>query len=725
MNIIDEAFNNSDKPLIEPIINKTDIQTNIESPDYAGKGYDIAKELSNKELTPAIYTRTPLEFMKTLTSKGVIEFSKSNLPIRDKFDYTKARENNINDTDIINYLASIDTKFDYTKAREDFGDTALVNSLKVNSEANQYNEQKARFDKMGDFGKGVAKVSLGINALASDILNGIGIIPDEVHNDTLTKITKVNKALEGARDDKDFFSSYTLGNITGEILTLPSTETKVGIMAVGTTLGYARARGEGNNKTYSIAMGAGEGLLGVGVAKIFEKLSIPAHKNTYNYYRNELNLNSTEADTIYKDWSYINESTGNIYADKLQAIIDASGNFGARLKEDLGYKDPEVQSMFFKAKSDRYKLLKDLSESADDIVSTSDKLTHNFNLIKDNYGIAKNHIMSNNTDEIIDLSITDLPLKLDNIKDDRKIVKDLLGFKKAKNEDVTRKVSIADLIDVMPHLNSIIAKSKGKQKHEWSSIANMVKTELKANLDEPNFKLWEDVNNDYAIMHSILEDNIGKAIVRVTQPLKGKGGKTKQIITEAKGMKLIKSASESGRPTFIDLSHLVGKATMQNFELHIINKALKGSIDKHSLNMLTDSLDTKGFTSLNGKYLADTIQHMAKVFRTDDAVRQLVTKESSLAGNRYSSDIHNVLNMFIVGKLFKTMLKSVSPISKVGKELVMRDDLVKAFKRPTISKIRLHTHSLNDDTRSELLNSIIKDPTTSDELQTAIETYYK
>ena len=158
-----------------------------------------------------------------------------------------------------------------------------------------YHKRDIQAKNDSDFYNGVQTSLIGMQILGADIAQGVSEVveagtgwdmyADEEYNSFVNHKQKVTKLIrDSVENPEDFFSTFTLGQILPEMFPAGAMikgakvgsklykvrnamETKTFQGVVYSLLGYARARGRGEDKTTSAMWGAGEGVAGVAIGE--------------------------------------------------------------------------------------------------------------------------------------------------------------------------------------------------------------------------------------------------------------------------------------------------------------------------------------------------------------------------------------------------------------------------------------------------------------------------
>jgi len=710
---IEDAFGNTNKNNFGVGINDKDIERTLGYNFMEVRRSKVNHDEFNEKIKNEVENHTGyskdrgfIDFFKTVGTKGVIDFEESKLSESERFDYDKALKDNVNPSQIIDFLSSKDTKFDYSQARKDLGDEKLVDLLKDRGEKNLLNEKKSKVGAYSDFQAGMIKASLGINALISDGLHKIGVISDEAHSSDITNIQRTTKAIDETRMDKDIISSYTAGDIAGQILSSPAATSRVAIGTIGGLLGYANERGNGGSESESLIAGGVSSAIGLGINEAFIQLSKPASKKVFEYYENEIGLTRSESDHIYDNWLKLNESTGSEFADRTKAIIDHSGTYGARMKEDIIINDIKLGNNIVKNKADRIRTMNSMLANDFDPTKFSKNLNKISDTIKSNYNLVKGKIDTDKGMVSIDTTYFKLGKELNDVSTDRAALAELLGKnKKGMKNKKNHITTVSDLMDGMPHLNAMINRAKGKQLRQLTELKNNMKLSIEDAIDDDVlYKAWNIANEDYAVMNSVLKSKIGDALSRIT-----KSGPGAKQINANRAMEIIKTNKNSGDKTFRDIAHIVGKSETEHLELGIIDNAFNNHIDDFSWRTLEKSINTKGFISESANNLSELIKLSRDTFRTDDALRQIIRKDSQNINNNMSSTIGGKVMIMLNTSILKRMIKRI-PFSRTAKDLRMKDELSEILASPEkLRMIKASFEDLDEGIKNDILERAINE----------------
>ncbi len=703
MSIFDIGFSiRNNEPLVKDFTTPVDSEFNTqEVPEDKTGTYKVKRGVG--------------DFIMDLSKEGIIKTDNSELPLRDRFDYKRAIRDNVPSSKILDLISSSDNSFDFKQARVDLGDDKLLELLHKESDKNIMNHAISKVSSYTDFDKGTLKASMTINALTSDLLNMVGLIDDDAHAKDMSEITLIKQSLDESTHDKDFLSYSTLGNITGEVMSSPAVTTKAGLFAISAITGYGSGRADGDSVGVATMKGGlygGTALLGAAaIEKVMDKIGTRANKNVYEYYKDMLNVNEAEANTIYNNWSKLNESTGKEYTDRLLSIMDNSGEIGARLKERAIKVNPSIKKDIDINKKDRIRYIKELVENDLDLTDLSRNLGEAADTIKSNYrkvkwkikqdaGVEYNFMI--NMEDTLKKGELSIPENVGESVSDLVAVKDLFGITINKNKFKKGEqfALVEDLIDSVPHINSLINNSKGKNKNTWVKIKDLVERNIEEILPDEHLGLWKQVNKEYAGMKQVLDSELGDAIYRINRSTS-----KKPQIEVARAMEIIKATRNSGADTFTKLGNIVGGRDLEKLELSIIDSGFSNHLDDFSWKILDKSIRTNGFTSDKAKQISKLISDAKEVFRTDDIIRQIVSSNNS--PTNMSTTLTGKLTVEVISRLFNSVMK-YNPVGKLGKDLRMFDNLSDVLASPyKLRELGNTIHRIDGKTRDLIISRAI------------------
>lgn len=636
-----------------------------------------------------------------IADDAVVQREKRLNNIENTFDYLGARNAGASDEQILAHLEQSGAMFDIQGAK-----SALLEKDIAPEEADRqilahlYNKaHEAKQDKQwdedvkalgpsvinSDFHMGVLKTMTGVSKAANDIRHAIGRIDDKEYNARFEEIDKWTKMYIRNRQDKDFFSKGTAGEVFPSLITLPFTiQSKLGIFAVEGMLGYATARAT-EDKGTSAALGLASGIVSAGAVKIMEKLSEPAKKNVYQYYKSQFNLTDDEADKIYTNWAGI-ESTDGSYGDKTRALLDYMGEKGAKLKMRLAGYDPDMQKAMDEGRVNRRRVFEKLIDEPVDTEGFSIRMRQSVENVKANYNTVKKGVI--NKAVKVDNPVT-LPEELEAIATDRTAIKRLLG-----KPDVT----IKDYLTAMPHINSVLRKVKGVHLNDWTKVKDKVEKHIKNILEPEDYIRWKEVNADYIDMIALKESKVGEALLRAT----GRVDKKKQI-TSGRVLELLQADRDSGELTFEAIQNVIGSKDTYALENLIIKEAFGDHIDDLSWKTFSKALSTKGFVTKQGKQIQQLADDVAKAFRTDDVIRAIALRSDTDVGG-LGSDMWERFKVFLTTQIVRRVLKMFP--GKSARAVRMEDRLANILKTP--SKMKEVQKAINELTAG-VKNTMIQD----------------
>ena len=581
--------------------------------------------------------------------------------------------------DLMQNSPKFSSEFDFENARKEMGDEMTLQLLMRNSDKARERMASYIMRETGDFAKGALKAATNMQILKEDALNVLHITDDKEHNKRVIKLRKFIKDVESTVDNQSLFSTHTLGEIATEIASMPIAVTsRIGIFITSAIAGYASARGEGLDEKQALMAGGASGALGVGAsyalpmagnfiaesAKMVADWLPPVSKRTLrSYYRHQFNLTKEESAEILQDYYKVMEPSGDVIKDEVVALVEYAGRKGADLKRVFAEFDNVDAGLYDKSRVDRLKKVNELASrhSNLDIKEFSKALKDSVDVIQKQYNKFTLDIGSKYS--MVRKPMTTLPKEVEEIKTDREALKDLL------NSGL-----VEDYIEAMPHLNNIISKTDGIHKKAWSEIKDLVESNIRDLLDEDDFKLWRKINDDYSTMKTVVESNLGEALLRATS---SKGNN----ITVNKALELLKADQDSGFVTYSMLRDMVGGEQATKFELKAIENVLSKHQDDVNWQTFYNSVKTKGFVTPEAQRLVGLLETLNDTFRTDAVVsRTLHTVGSSQNVNNLATSITGKAMMQLTGELFKVLLKFAP--TKSGRAMRMESRLMKLLKNP-------------------------------------------
>ncbi len=455
----------------------------------------------------------------------------------------------------------------------------------------------------------------------------------------------------------DIFTAGNLGRMLPSLATLPiAYQSKLAAFLVEGGIGAAEARGEGLDEYMSDLMGLFVGGATAGTMGLIDYLTRDKADMVFDYVKKMNNITDDEAEIIFTKWSKIMNAEDN-FANRTKAIVDSLGDKGANMKVEAAAGDPMATQQIEASIKERRGAVESLFEGADNVQYTADAVEEASGVIKDNYKRVKEHI----SDKPSDLHL-DIPDALDEATmGDAKAVKEIFD---------NPSLSVKDLIDAMPHVNSLLRRTKGVTKHQWSVIKDRIDGSLKNNLSNADYSLWKNANDDYAKMAKVTNHKIG-----ATMDLVRSGD-----MTPEEAIKKIKTMS-GGKALFQDLQFMIGSEKTAAFEKAILKEAMGKNSEFVDWAHLARNMDSKGFTTETGKNMKKVIDDMAESFVTDDAIQEIYFRDKGLVAGM-SDDIMAKIRYSLVGKAFTSLVKRV-PFNETSKHMLRMDQLAEILKNPT------------------------------------------
>lgn len=517
------------------------------------------------------------------------------------------------------------------------------------------------------FQAGTAATFAGLYQSGLDLATDIGIDVKEESDENLEVIKILNEAIR-ATDGDDIFTMANLGKMAPSLATLPvAYASKIMAFLIEGALATGEARGEGMDKWESRGMGVLVGGLTAGTMKAIDYLTKDSAEKVYKYVIDMNNITEETANTYFSKWSKI-MNADDTFANRTKAIIDKLGDKGANTKVEAAAGDPLATKQIEASIKERREAVQSLADGADGVEYTSESVEEASGVIKENYSRVKDFVSKNEVDMHLDI-----PDALDEATmGDTKALKVIFN-----NPHLTTK----DLVDAMPHINSLLRKTKGATKHQWSVIKDRIEGGLKNNLSSKDFSMWKEANKDYAKMAKVTNSKIGKIMDLVRQ-----GDMEPQ-----EAMKKIKTMS-GGKSLFKDLSFMIGTEKTEAFEKAILKEAMGKNSEFVDWAHLARNMDSKGFVTETGKNIKKVVDQMADSFITDDAIQEIYFRDKGLVAGM-SDDIMAKIRYSIVGKTFTSLVKRI-PFNETSKHMLRMDQLADILKQPT--KVKNLMEQFND-----------------------------
>ena len=420
-------------------------------------------------------------------------------------------------------------------------------------------------------------------------------------------------------------------------------------------IGAAEARGEGASEWMSEAMGLLAGLGTAAVMGAVDWLTKPKVNKLYTYIKKHNNISDEAADEIFTNWAKIMDEP-DTPANRTKAIVDSLGKKGADLKIEAAAGSPSATQSIEGGIKARREAVDALTDGSKGIEFTADSVAEAADNVKVNYTNVK--------DAIADAPSTlrlDIPDALDEITaGDARAVKEIFEG---------GGTTVKDLIDAMPHVNSLLRRTKGVTKHQWSVVKDAIDANLKKSLTKVEYDMWRLANQDYAKMSNVTNSKIGDMMNLVKQ------GKE----TPENAIKKIKTMS-GGKDLFTDLEFMIGKEQTAAFEKSILKEALGKNSEYVDWAHLARVMDTKGFTTEVGKNIKKAVDDMAVSFITDDALQEVMFRNAP-AGAGMSDNLINKVQFHTMHKLYTSLVKRI-PFNEASKHLLMMDELADVLRNP-------------------------------------------
>lgn len=518
------------------------------------------------------------------------------------------------------------------------------------------------------FQTGDAQAFAGAGRTILDLLNAAGIDIPKANKYLDSVIGELHK--EAQQQDKEGYGGFNLaGNIAPSLL-LPGAAFKTlpRAAAIGAADAYATARGNGEDKTTSLAAGASGGLVGGLAFKVIDKLQGKDVDRLYKWLKERYNLNDKEVDTAYKNYLSTMKSSGNVKKDKIKAIVFSLGDHGRTLVNEAVKEEgqPVANAVMreMKARTDEMDNRVAPATDVKDIVSTA---SNKASEVKQNY--------SNFVNKVGHVSGKPVKVELPDALDE--VSQSINGAIKQKvvNNPVP---TISDLIDAQQLASKGARNTRDTQKAmRYKQIANSLEDELKNRLTPEHYKEWKQVKTDYAKMSSIY-NKFGPDIEAVNR-----GEMSPDILVK----KIANSKEALNSNTFKNIEFLIGKDKMPEFEKAIVkNYYSPDGINKATWNYVYGRIKDKGFITPEGKQLQQDFNRLAYTFKVDDLLKSLTGKARKESVG-WSDDLISKAKFSIVNKIWNWIVKKLP--TENSRYMRKMDTLADVLKKESVPLPRL------------------------------------
>lgn len=545
------------------------------------------------------------------------------------------------------------------------------------------------WDQTVDFTKDLGSMVLpeegrqAVKSGAGKILGGVAMISEDIAN--LFRTTDSNVIETWSRDNKAEIDQYneehpdapinpsTIGDISASIVGGMAAVTPKAIALVDGLIGTLRSVGEGNDYKSAISTGIYEGgLAGLSTAAINRIMSgnIAKDKATdaYDHLVDHYNLDTAKVNADFKNWQKL-KNEPDTPQNRVKALVDNLGSRGAEVRFKASESSEAVKNMNKSTQETKQELV-DLAKGDFKVETFAEDLQNSFTRVGKEYESVRSLL----SDKQVKVNIQTEPWEaLDEATTGAvKELKQLIG------EDVPI-INVKDLVDAVPVVNSIIARSKGRTLRKWTEVKNSINSEIKANTSIYEYNLWNKANQNYSKMKTVQTSALGNLIMSsIGKTIKG----TPKLAPEAV-MRKIKTVA-GGDDIFNNIVGLVGTDKTALLEKGIIKRTLEGKLGEASWETISKNLENNGFVTTEGKELKNLINIVRDTFKTDDAVRSLNVNAGS-EGASIATTIQGKLQVSLIQKLF-TMFKKHKPFDKTAKHLLTMDEVYKILESPTQSK---------------------------------------
>jgi len=421
----------------------------------------------------------------------------------------------------------------------------------------------------------------------------------------------------------------------------------------------------GEDKSYSEATRDGiiGGLLTGGVTKALEFLPGSKANGIYRYMLDHYNIDAKVADSEFKQWRRVT-GEADTTKNRIKALIDNLGTQGADIKSSM-VNDPIAVKNLNKRIKDTKQNLIEASKSSFNVEDFAQDLKTNFKRVGQEYNDIKATISDKPTNSVFEPKLFDVVD--DATTGDVAELKQLLG----KDE-----VSVKDLLDSSPIVNSLKARAKGQSIHKWSVVKDQINSDLKDALSTKEYAMWKAANDNYAKMATVRVSKLGDEIQKaVSTTYKGSAKSTPEAV-----MRKLKTIG-AGDDIFSNISDLVGQKHTAMLEKAIINRTLQGKNGNQAWETISKNLENKGFVTPEGQHLNSLVNDMKEVFKTDDSMRTLNVMHGR-SGATIATTAEGKAAVVIIDKL-SNMIRKHIPYSSVAKHLRVMDGLEDILREPT------------------------------------------
>jgi len=621
------------------------------------------------------------------------------IPEIESFDYEGAVKAGMSSTDILNNMQSLpefNKDFNFAEARKAMSDDELMGVMAGDAEKSKVNLARSKAYHAGidnDFTLGAIHAAAGVQAAIEDLKFWKS---DEEHDETIADLQGFAKDLSRARNDKDFLSMFTLGDISAQVATLPmAAQSRIATGTIEAALGYASGRAEGTVGEAG-TMAAISGTIGAGIAHFMRGMNGNVSKEVlHNLKSQHLTTDSAKSafDTYKREWDKvvsvdvqrpsvnpfnskdfsINPNNPNFYkindADvgETAALVDFLKGPGAEFKQEASALSLKAEKSIRGIRQQRIDVVNDTLSAVNkgdiegighSLQKGMDTISTDYRRLRDSIGIAK--VDNSDISKVADEFTEDALSRLDEaIRPDVRELKDLI----ADN-------TVNSLMDAKVLLNSIIRKTgkKGKaKKFKLGEVKSAIDKRIKDSIGPNKYSEYKAMDRDYSMMVGVRDSKVNEAIQAAT----------KGEITPEDALRHINRIS--GKQLFNDIDKLIGTDEATKLELLTMKDAFSNS-KSSSWSGLGKQIDGKGFITPEGKALRDTIQKFSELFNIDDLVVDAINKGDLIQGGAKSDAASQIKGAFF-RSMFLNLQKHI-PFIEVGKRAESLSNVVDVLKSP-------------------------------------------
>ena len=638
-----------------------------------------------------------------VSDTDIVEHLKQKGEYTYKFD--DARQAGVSDTDIVSHLMSKPAIGDANapSTNDTLGRMQSISATPIpktwTEDPSLKPDQLTGDEASGKFTTGLEGVAAGLEGVAAGAKRlplGVAYLGQEGLN--MVAGQDINKVNEWIATNEQYIKDNNLEGeaLGGEIIaSLGGSVATVGMksaLKIGATeaaLEGTISKGTGETNIQALNRAAIAGTL-VGVATgIINKLSGASltreAEEVYQYVKDFNNISDSEADNIITNWLKVMDEVDSPQ-NRAKAIIDSLGDKGAQLKKEAAAGSPSATKEIEGEIKARREEVSRLFEEASNIETTAREISEGAQVVKDNYDNVKKVIQHKEIDKTFAV-----PDALDEAT-----TGDVAAIKILFNSDTP--MTSSKIIDAMPHINSILRRTKGTTLHNWTLVKEELDGTLKDSLSAKEYNMWSEVNADYSKMANVQTSRVGKIMSDM------RAGK----ITPEIAIRDITALKATGENLFKDIEFLIGTEKTAGFERALLKEAFGKNSETVDWAHMARNMDKNGFVTEEGKALKKVIDDISASFLTDDVIQSIPFKQSGGLQAGISDDLWSKLKFSIVGKTFTSLVKHI-PFNETSKHMLRMDQLAGILKSPSkVKDLMTKMDNLAPGVKRKLIEDEIK-----------------